>query len=281
MSFNLFPWPISRASTTTSIYKSTKRQKIWRSLDCENVDCSSRSSERVQNVARELWRHLGSSCLYAGQRSRYAFISFKKIFPFPHGCSSSPVPVWTPCSHWYWYWLDKFQQRWRRQQPTSSTTTAQRGVYMVSVRVCLFTMSRCTCLALHSSAFSFVHHQSSAWLTIFMTAGCLNAFLCLHECLHCCGTESETDCRSLSCASITLYQWTYSQKVYWYWCKSFKRTLYWCTCGVHWYQSWTHNHKYNYIRWGRNLAAVVVLLLVVAWELSYYSQVPVNIHGSL
>ena len=176
----------------------------------------------MQNAARELWRHLGSSCLFAGQRLCYAFISFKKSFPFPHGCSSSPIPAWTPCTHWYWYcWTnssedegDKYQQV--QQQPNAECTWS----------VCLFTMSRCTCLALHSSAFSFVHHQSSAWLTKFMTVRCLNAFWCLHECLHCCGSESETDCRSLSCASmITLYQWTCSQKVYWYWCKSLKRTF--------------------------------------------------------
>ena len=43
-------------------------------------------------------------------------------------------------------------QQIQQQQPNAECTWS----------VCLFTMPRCTCLALHSSAFSFVHHQSSA-----------------------------------------------------------------------------------------------------------------------
>ena len=70
---------------------------------------------------------------------------------------------------------------------------------------------QCVCLQCHGArALPYIQARSvlcTIRLTKFMTVRCLNAFLCLHECLHCCGTESETDCRSLSCASmITLYQ---------------------------------------------------------------------------
>ena len=131
MSFNLFPWPISRASTTTSIYKSTKRQMIARLRKrrlqiLELCESAERSKRAVTSLGVKLPLRLTTLAL--------RFHQFQEKFSFPSWMQQFAHTSLNPLHTLNWYWLDKFQRRRRRQRPTSSTT-AQRGVYMVSVFV--------------------------------------------------------------------------------------------------------------------------------------------------